>query len=456
MAAGPRLEGPGITLRPLSADDIETVRQWRNRDDVRRWFTNSAPISAEEQQRWFARQDAQPGDFVWIIESPGADMLGIVSVYGLDSVRREAEFGRIIAAPDARGAGHMFSACRTILRHCFDDLELKALRLEVMQDNSAALRLYRQCGFRVTDDSSPLLQMRLERTSPEGLRPLHPPHPARTVWLASYPKSGNTWLRLFLANLLYPEKAPVDINFIPMRTPISGSRSDFDLNVGAPSAFLLPEEIERLRPCSDLAMAAKWPERMLLRKTHDAWTQCPDGRPIMGRGPDFAAVYLYRDPCDVAVSAANHWGLSPDDTAESMLRQNATLAGSRMHLSAQLPQRTLSWQQHVETWLQAPIALWVLRYEEMHRHPLRCFRGALRFLGYGHEDAAICAALDASRFESLQQQEEKSGFREGPAGRPFFRSGKSGEGAALLSAANGSALTAARAAVEPLLQARGF
>ncbi|MEJ2083836.1 MAG: sulfotransferase, partial [Acidobacteriota bacterium] len=32
------------------------------------------------------------------------------------------------------------------------------------------------------------------------------------VWLASYPKSGNTWLRAFLMNFLDPGKRPVDIN----------------------------------------------------------------------------------------------------------------------------------------------------------------------------------------------------------------------------------------------------
>src|SRR5262249_19008790 len=159
-----------------------------------------------------------------------------------------------------------------------------------------------------------------ERHWPSALRPVTPPHPAKTVWLASYPKSGNTRVRIFLANLLHPERAPVDINFMPMRTPNSASRSDFDFHLGVPSAFLLPEEIEHLRPISDGAMAAQWPGPILHRKAHDAYTYLSDGRPLMGQAPDCAALYILRDPCDVAVSVANHWGITPDKAAARLLR----------------------------------------------------------------------------------------------------------------------------------------
>ena len=37
----------------------------------------------------------------------------------------------------------------------------------------------------------------------------------RILWLASFPKSGNTWLRAFLANYLADPPSPVDINTLP-------------------------------------------------------------------------------------------------------------------------------------------------------------------------------------------------------------------------------------------------
>ena len=48
--------------------------------------------------------------------------------------------------------------------------------------------------------------------------------PEKIVWLASYPKSGNTWMRAFLTALLNPEKAGLDINnMVPPQLPAAGS-----------------------------------------------------------------------------------------------------------------------------------------------------------------------------------------------------------------------------------------
>lgn len=67
------------------------------------------------------------------------------------------------------------------------------------------------------------------------------------VWLASYPKSGNTWVRVFLTNLLRDSDCPADINQLEM-TPIASNRSVFDDVVGMKAADLSYDEVDRLRP----------------------------------------------------------------------------------------------------------------------------------------------------------------------------------------------------------------
>jgi hypothetical protein len=69
----------------------------------------------------------------------------------------------------------------------------------------------------------------------------------KIVWLASYPKSGNTWLRGFITALLHPGNAGIDINNL-YTTTIASSRQLFDELTGVSSADLAPEEIEKLRP----------------------------------------------------------------------------------------------------------------------------------------------------------------------------------------------------------------
>ena len=66
------------------------------------------------------------------------------------------------------------------------------------------------------------------------------------VWIASYPKSGNTWFRLFLSNIMNNGDYPVNINSIIGE--IASNRELFDEITGVPSSILCKKEILRLRP----------------------------------------------------------------------------------------------------------------------------------------------------------------------------------------------------------------
>src|SRR6056297_24894 len=99
----------------------------------------------------------------------------------------------------------------------------------------------------------------------------------QTVWLASYPKSGNTWFRVFLSNLLYPEFAPVDPNRLPLNNLIASARSPFHEIVGVPPSLLSPDEIDSLRPSVDQIIGRDWSRPICVRKAHDAYTYLPDG-----------------------------------------------------------------------------------------------------------------------------------------------------------------------------------
>lgn len=279
----------------------------------------------------------------------------------------------------------------------------------------------------------------------------------RTIWLASYPKSGNTWFRIFLANLLNPEQAPVDLNHLPERTPIASSRGHFDDLLGVPSALLTQAEIDRLRPAADAELVRLWDEALLLRKAHDGYQRLPDGIPIMGQGPAFAALYILRDPWDVAVSMTNHFNCSLEQAVENLCNPAFAMAKSHKGLNGQLRQDLGTWEAHATGWLQAPLDICLLRYEAMKAAPLREFRRAVRFLGLKHDDGAIEAALDACRFERLQQQEQAMRFREAPTTtRTFFRRGQIGEGLAQLSAAQREPLEAMRSRVDTVIEARGL
>jgi hypothetical protein len=223
--------------------------------------------------------------------------------------------------------------------------------------------------------------------------------------------------------------APVDINELPLRVPIASSRAYFDALLGVPSALLLRDEIERLRPSANHELNKTWVAPQLLRKVHDAYTYLGDGTPLLGRSPDFSAVYILRDPWDVAVSNHHHFEYSIDEAIEYLCDPNCEIAQSGHGLSDQFTQRLLSWEGHALSWLAAPMQIHLMRYENMRKDPLPTFRGAVRFLGLEYDDDEIVAALDQCRFDRLQRLEQENSFREASnMSSLFFRSGKVGEG----------------------------
>ena len=85
-----------------------------------------------------------------------------------------------------------------------------------------------------------------------------------------------------------------------------------------------------------------------------------------------------------------------------------------------------SWSQHVTSWLdQADLNAYLIRYEDLHTEPVRHFARLVELAGLEYNSERLARALEMSRFERLQSQEDAVGFKERPteSGR-FFRRGK--------------------------------
>lgn len=244
-------------------------------------------------------------------------------------------------------------------------------------------------------------------------------------WLASYPKSGNTWLRAFLRNLQEDREEPADINELDTGG-IAAARAWLDEVLGFDTAELTPDEVELLRP-----RVYDWcvrDEEIGYHKIHDAYTLTADAEPLVGREATLGAVYIVRNPLDVASSAANHWHCPVDEAIARMGRPAAALAGARRSLPTQVRQRMLTWSGHVLSWVDAPgLTCEVVRFEDMEADPLPTFTRAAAFLELPHDEERVAKAVRFSRFEELSRQEEDKGFRERPQHTErFFRAGRSG------------------------------
>ncbi len=245
------------------------------------------------------------------------------------------------------------------------------------------------------------------------------------VWLASFPKSGNTWLRLFVANYLMNAKEPFPINKAHLLTFGDMMGMPYEKLSGKPLSALDDEAVDALRPRVHRALAAQKADVMLV-KTHQAVIQRKTASTVTADVTK-ASIYVIRNPLDVAVSYAHHYGHQPSEMVEALNSPWHKLPGDKKSTVTQYLGR---WSDHVLSWVDDAVLMpLVLRYEDMKREPHREFARAIRHLGMEVDEERLDRAIRFSSFDELSKQEKDSGFieRSKNADR-FFRGGRIGDG----------------------------
>ncbi|HXV24461.1 MAG TPA: sulfotransferase domain-containing protein [Alphaproteobacteria bacterium] len=243
------------------------------------------------------------------------------------------------------------------------------------------------------------------------------------IWLASFPKSGNTWLRAFLHNLLRNPQEGYDINKLDDFTLGESAYGWYRMFDDRPLEAYTVAEVAALRPKVHRHLTTLFPDSVFA-KTHCAVME-DHGVPTITFEVTAGAIYVVRNPLDVAVSYAHHLGASLDDTIAYMAKPRAMTPASNNHVQELLG----SWSEHVESWTTKPNrALHVVRYEDMLMKPQTAFGGIVRFLGLKPPRERLERAIARSSFRVLQEQERRHGFKEKSAqAERFFREGKAGQ-----------------------------
>jgi hypothetical protein len=264
------------------------------------------------------------------------------------------------------------------------------------------------------------------------------------VWLASYPKSGNTWLRAFLHNLMLDPPEPFPINELT-RFTIGDTNKAWYANLLGKRVDelrgLSHEEWARLRPHVHQAFTRASPDSVFV-KTH-MFLGAAHGSPLITMEYTSGAIYMVRDPRDVAVSAAAHFGTDIDGA----IRLMNDPAGCTPEAEVNAPQYYGTWSSHVDSWTRdRHPALLVLRYEDLLADPRGGFRQVADFLGLPAPPARLDKAIAFSSFDQLQKQEKTSGFSErSRVAEAFFRVGSAGQWRTRLTTAQIAALTGTHA-----------
>ncbi len=256
-------------------------------------------------------------------------------------------------------------------------------------------------------------------------------------YLASYPKSGNTWCRLFIQEVInikthFERTGNLNLSEIDDFTINTGnivsSRKWIDDELGIDSRLLSSQEIESARRKLGLS-SSTFSNSLKFYKIHDSLYGFYKKKPIVPIEKCKGVVYLIRNPLDIIVSMKHFFLWSNDFTVKFLMDKNATLKLDN-NSGPQVNQYLGSWDIHVNSWNEqkyAPILL--IRYEDLINKTDYSFTKVSKFLNLTDDKKIISKAIKRTEFLKLKQIELKKGFKEKPFGTDlFFRSGKIGEG----------------------------
>ena len=224
------------------------------------------------------------------------------------------------------------------------------------------------------------------------------------LWIASYPKSGNTWMRAFISNYLKNAPQAVDINSInqSLISEASAHRYAAHLHSDKQTTDLSIEEIcaIRQRVHADIAREANGTTFV---KTHNFLGKYK-AYPLHNSAVTSGMIYIVRNPLDVTISMANYFNYSIDETIGYMANAMTGTPNERENV----PQIITSWSLHVESWTQNPENhRLILRYEDMLDEPKKAFRKVESFLGLKKDPKRLKKAVSFSSFSQLKSQENK-------------------------------------------------
>jgi len=255
------------------------------------------------------------------------------------------------------------------------------------------------------------------------------------VWIVSYPKSGNTWVRFLVCNLV------------------------FGVQDSAAALNCLVPDIH------ELAAVPAPPTEPVFMKTH-----FPFSPALPLAACTAAAIYVVRDPADVMMS---NYHYSRRDGSRTTAGPAALAQYVEEYLAARGGSRWIdlgigAWDDHVRSWLATahPFPVLTLRYEDLLRDSLGGARRVCAFLGLERAAEEMARAVVGASFERLQRIEEQDirGQRVGifykpylqrsiDAGLRFMRAGQVGEASRLLSEAQ---LQCVHAIFGPLMRELGY
>ena len=252
----------------------------------------------------------------------------------------------------------------------------------------------------------------------------------KIIWIASYPKSGNTWLRYFLGNYYFNNKDNFEPEIIKNIKKFHLDKELIKSNFHNQDFIKNPYNVSKYWIESQKKLEIKKGNVVFL-KTHNALINIENNE-FTNSDLTLAIIYIIRDPRDVVVSYSKYRHLDYDKTIEHMIGSKVNIPFVRDAKDASNIEITGSWAFHYNSWKDgiSVIPRIIIKYEDLLSNSEKIFTNIIKFLSnimkLEVNYKKIKSSNNLSKFTKLKNFEEKNNFFENNSSENFFRIGKSG------------------------------
>ena len=230
------------------------------------------------------------------------------------------------------------------------------------------------------------------------------------IWLASYPKSGNTWVRSFLTSILYSIEGNINFNDLnklggqyPLRSQFKNFVKDFNNIDEIKNEWINTQDFLNLD------------NKTKFFKTHHVNCKIGSSSNTLG------IIYIVRDPRNIITSIMHHFSKkSYQEAKEFIFDENRWLGivkeTNKKASNVDLPTLIGSWKTHYNSWKIVNKNFLLIKYEELLLNPDNEFKKIIEYLKnlieINVDNQKFKKAIKACSFQNLKSLEDKKGFSE--------------------------------------------